>query len=247
MSCERIRLTSLTHKPKEDPTRIGCHNYCLAGLLNRTVSRKNYLQNNFLSFTIQTRQNIIQNENRRIRIERPCKCLDKLCYSVLIERYEWKTYDTHLLPTTQSRSTNTNFGLITHRKLLKVDLQSAGLNNPVVPSSSHGDAPTIFSWRVPNVIHGDWLQYAALVKLVEIEPEHSGISPMRVFKKVDFPHPTGPTIIVIFEAWISMFKSLNTGSSSIDQAADKFRMTAQGSLFWLWVKESTSIRGATLC
>jgi hypothetical protein len=52
VSCENIRLTSFTHKPKEDPTRIGRHNYCLVGLLDRTMLRKDYLQNNLLRFMI---------------------------------------------------------------------------------------------------------------------------------------------------------------------------------------------------
>ena len=36
------------------------------GLLDRTMLRKDGFQNNLLRLTIQTRQNIIQNENRRI-------------------------------------------------------------------------------------------------------------------------------------------------------------------------------------
>jgi hypothetical protein len=53
-------------------------------------------------------------------------------------------------------------------------------------------------------------------------PLDDGVSPRRPQRRLDLPHPTGPTTIVIFPGGKSIEMSLITGLSSSDQASVKF-------------------------
>lgn len=69
-------------------------------------------------------------------------------------------------------------------------------------------------WIVPQVIHGDCGQNAALENDVETVPLVTGISPRISLKRVDLPHPTGPTTTVVLPRLISRFMLVSMEDSA---------------------------------